>query len=356
MNFRTPTEQDIHTAFEQGEAAVRDLVYALATQIAVLVQHVTKQGEALQALPAQLAQNSRNRSKPPSSDGYGKGKRTESLRKSGEKPNGGQPGHEGHTLSASDEPDRIEMHGVEQCAHCQASLVGIKVAGYEERQVFDMPTLRMEVTAHRAEIKGCPACGHPSRGPFPDTVTHTGQYGPTVATWASYFTKYHHIPVERTTEIFDDLVQHRVSEATVWKASEQLDTCIAPATAAVQEPWRAAAVWHVDESGMRVEGKLHWLPVASTDTLTPDEVHAKRGHEAMEAAGMLGAFRGTAVHDHWTPYVRSTGCEHALCHAHHLRELQCIDKQYHQPWANDMADLLREMKAAVDKTPAPAVS
>ena len=175
MNFRTPTDQDIHTAFEQGEVAVRDLVYALATQIEALMQLVTKQGEALQALQARLAKDSRNSSKPPSSDGYRKVKRTESLRKSGEKPNGGQPGHEGHTLSASDAPDRIEMHGVEQCARCQASLVGIEVAGYAERQVFDIPAIRIEVTAHRAEIKVCPACGHQSTGPFPDAVTHAVQ-------------------------------------------------------------------------------------------------------------------------------------------------------------------------------------
>jgi transposase len=244
------------------------LVYALATQSEVLVQHVTKQGEAFQALQARLAKNRHNRSKPPSSDGYGKVKRTESLRKSGEKPNGGQPGHDGHTLSASDEPDGIEMHGVEQCAHGQASLVGIKVAGYEERQVCDMPTLRMEVTAHRAEINVCPACGHPSTGRLPDTVTHPGHYGPTVATWAAYFTNDHHIPVERTTEILEDLVPHRVSEATVLKAAEPLDTCMAPATAAVKEPWRAAAVLPVDASGMRGEGKLHGRPVASTDPLT----------------------------------------------------------------------------------------
>jgi transposase len=129
MNFRTPTEQDIHTALEQGEAAVRELVYALATQLEVLVPHMTKQGEALQALQARLAKHRRNSSKPPSRDGYGKGKRTERLRKSGEKPNGGQPGHDGHTWSASDEPDRIERHGVAQCAQGQASWVGIKVAG-----------------------------------------------------------------------------------------------------------------------------------------------------------------------------------------------------------------------------------
>src|SRR6266852_939604 len=235
MNFHLPTDEAIHRACEQGEAAVLALFHEVAAQVAELAQQLAQQGAGLHELQARLAKSSRTSSKPPSSDGYGKVKRTESLRKSGEKPNGGQPGHEGHTLSASDEPDRIEMHGVEQCAHCQASLVGIKVAGYEERQVFDIPTLRIEVTAHRAEIKVCPACGHPSIGPFPDTVTHTVQYGPTVATWASYFTNYHHIPVERTTEIFDDLVQHRVSEATVLKASEELSALIEPSTEAVKE-------------------------------------------------------------------------------------------------------------------------
>src|SRR5216683_6611192 len=142
MNFQMPTDEEIHTAFEQGEAAVMALFHDVAAQVTELAQQLAKQGAILHELQARLAKSSRNSSKPPSSDGYGKVKRTESLRKSGEKPNGGQPGHEGHTLSASDEPDRIEMHGVEQCAHCQASLVGIKVAGYEERQVFDIPTLR----------------------------------------------------------------------------------------------------------------------------------------------------------------------------------------------------------------------
>src|SRR5713226_6333850 len=355
MNFRMPTNEDIHTAFEQGEAAVMALFHEVATQVAELAQQLAKQGEVLQEVQACLTKTSRNSSKPPSSDGYGKVKRTESLRKSGDKPNGGQPGHDGQTLMASEHPDRTLTHEVPSCAHCQASLQGVEVVGYEERQVFDIPAIRIEVTAHRAEIKVCPACGRANKGPFPKAVTQAVQYGPTVNTWASYFTNEHHIPVERTTEIFADLVQHRVSEATVLKASEQLDRCIEPSTEAVKGMLRNAEVLHVDESGLRVTGKLHWLHVASTDRLTSYEVHTKRGHEAMEDAGILGAFTGTAVHDHWKPYFKYDTCTHALCNAHHLRELRFIDTQYQQAWAKDMTALLLAIKAAVHATPAPAM-
>ena len=355
MNFRMPTDDAIHTAFKKGEAAIMELFHNVADQMTALAQQLAKQGEVLHELQTRLAKSSRNSSKPPSSDGYSKVKRTESLRKSGDKPNGGQPGHDGQTLLAVEHPEQTLTHEVPSCAHCQASLQGIAVVGYEERQVFDIPAIRIEVTAHRAEIKVCPACGHLSKGTFPDAVTQAVQYGSTVQTWASYFTNHHHIPVERTTEIFADLVQHRVSEATVLKASEELSALIEPATEAVKKLLHDSEVLHVDESGLRVKGQLHWLHVASTAELTHDEVHTKRGHEAMEDAGMLGAFRGTAVHDHWKPYFTYDKCAHALCNAHHLRELRFIDTQYQQAWANDMAELLLEIKAAVAATPEPAM-
>jgi transposase len=356
MNFRMPTDEDIHTAFEQGEAAVMALFHEVVPQVAELVQQLAKQGAVLQELQARLAKTRRNSSKPPGSDGYGKVKRTDSLRKLGDKPKGGQPGHDGQPLMASDHPERILTHEVPSCAHGQASLQGVEVGGYEERQVFDIPVIRIEVTAHRTQIKVCPACGRVHQGAFPEAVTQAVQYGPTVHTWASYFTNQHHMPVERTTEIFADLVQHRVSEATVLKASEHLERCIEPSTEAVKGMLRDAEVLHVDESGLRVLGKLYWLHVACTERLTSYEGHAKRGQEAMDDAGILGAFRGTAVHDHWKPYCKYNECDHALCNAHHLRELRFIDQQYQQTWANDMAELLREIKAAVEATPEPAMS
>ena len=350
MNFHMPTDEAIHTAFEEGEASVMALFHEVATHVTALAQQLAKQGEVLQALQSRLAKTSRNSSKPPSSDGYSKVKRTESLRKSGNKPNGGQPGHEGQTLMASEYPDQVVPYEVLTCVHCQASLAETESVGYEERQVFDIPAIRIAVTAHRAEIKVCAACGSATKGAFPEAVTQAVQYGPMVQTWASYFTNQHHIAVDRTTEIFEDLVQHRVSEGTVLRASEHLDRCIAPSTEAVKGLLRDAEVLHVDESGLRVTGKLYWLHVASTDSLTSYEVHAKRGQEAMEDAGILGEFTGTAVHDHWKPYFKYDACDHALCNAHHLRELRFIDKQYQQPWADDMAELLLEIKVAVEGT------
>lgn len=166
MYFRMPTDEEIHLTFEKGEAAVRDLFHALASQVEELAKQLAQQAEALRALQARQAQNSRNSSKPPSSDGYKKAQRTQSLRKSGNKRNGGQPGHDGHTLQAAEHPDHTEMHTADICGHCQASLLEIAPTGYEERQVFDIPAMHIAVTSHRAEIKRCPQCGAQTKGAF----------------------------------------------------------------------------------------------------------------------------------------------------------------------------------------------
>ena len=352
MQFSKPTRAAIHAAYAEGEEAVVALFDDLCQQVEALAVVLSQQGEAIQALQGRLSKNSRTSSKPPSSDGYKKAKRTHrtaSLRPRGEKPTGGQEGHEGHRLDFSEHPDHTQTHEVATCPHCQLSLRAVEVVGCEERQVFDIPAIRIEVTAHRAQIKVCPRCGQESKGVFPSGVTQSTQYGRGVQTWASYLTHQHFIPLERTTQIFEDLLNHRLCEATVLQAGQALDRGVAPSTEAIKEHLKSSEVVHLDESGLRVVGKLHWLHVTSTDQRTHYEVHGKRGQEAMDAIGILENFSGRAVHDHWTPYFQYD-CDHALCNAHHLRELHYLEKQYQQPWAASMAKLLGRIHKAVEET------
>jgi transposase len=206
------------------------------------------------------------------------------------------------------------------------------------------------VTEHQAEIKGCPECGKTSRGKFPEGVEQAVQYGPRLKATAVYLTQYQLLPLQRTKELFFDVFSHGLSEGTLGHATAECFGKLAAAEDAIKERIRQSAVAHFDETGLRVEAQTHWLHVAGTSELTHYAVHAKRGTEAMDAIGILPGFGGTAVHDHWKPYFHYA-CAHALCNAHHLRELTAVHEQYEQAWGKAMIELLLEAKAAVDASP-----
>lgn len=332
---------------EQFDALDGDRQFALFVSMR---EDISRMAGEIQSLRDQLSKNSRNSGKPPSSDGYAK-PAPKSQRERGKRKSGGQPGHKGHTLRQVCDPDHVVLHRVVACLDCARDLDGVRLTRIEKRQVFDLPPARIEVTEHQGEVKRCPGCGSLARGMFPSEATQATQYGPGVRAVAAYLNSYQLLPLSRIVELFGDLFGHRPSESVILNASKRVYAQIRPSLDAIVAQWTAADVIHCDETGLRVDGKLCWLHTAGTPRLTWFAPHRRRGAEAMRSLGILPAFRGCAVHDGWKSYFTFDECAHALCNAHHLRELRFVKEQYGQTWAGGMWVLLREMHAVVKAAP-----
>jgi transposase len=323
-----------------------DLILKLSEENLFFRKELQKALERIKALEGQLSKNSRNSSKPPSSDGLNKPK-PKSLRQKGQRKTGGQNGHAGKTLNQVENPDVVVTHTAELCETCLTSLVEVAPLGFERRQEFDLPAIQPIVTEHQAEIKTCPHCGCQTKGKFPEGITQPVQYGPRVKATASYLSHYQLLPYARLQELFEDVFKLPLSEGTLFNVNKVCYEKLEEYEIHVKQLLIKSPVVHFDESGLRVMKKLNWLHVASTENLTHYEMHKKRGLDAMEAIGILPKFKGRAVHDHWKPYFHY-GNKHGLCNGHHLRELTYHEEQYSQQWAAQLKDCLLESKKEVD--------
>ncbi len=347
-------------AYQQGADAVvrlvEDLVATLAEQVASVVARVTvleAENAELRAenaeLRGRLGTDSHNSSKPPSSDGPGSTPRPKSRREPSGRQPGGQPGHVGQTLRQVETPDAIVVHPPLACRGCGQRLDEAPVVRRERRQVLDLPPVRVQVTEHQAETRRCTGCGVETSGQFPGGVEAPAQYGTGVASLAVYLNQEQLLPEERTCRVLAEVFDCPISEATLERAVGTCHAALAAVEAAIKQGVTEAEVAHFDETGARLGGKRFWLHVASTARLTFYATHPKRGREAMDALGVLPAFRGRAVHDGLTSYGQYQDCTHALCNAHHLRELTFVEEQLKQAWASDLKTLLLEIKQAVDE-------
>lgn len=317
--------------------AERDAVIA---ELRVVVTELTAR---VAALEARLGADSSNSSQPPSAEGLRK-KPATPRRRGGRK--GKQPGDPGRHLAQVADPDEIIDHAPDRCHGCAARLDDADVVGVARRQVFDIPPLRLRVTEHRVQSVRC-GCGQVTAAGFPDEARSPACYGPGVRAIICYLAVYQHLPVDRTARLLADLLGAPVSTGTVAAVAGQARQRVMPAVEVIRARLIAAGVLHVDETGARVAGRLHWVHVASTGLYTLLTVHARRGKAATDAAGVLPAFQGVAVHDGWAPYRRYTDVAHGLCNAHHLRELQAAAEAGHD-WAEHLADVLRYAHRQVD--------
>src|SRR3954470_19794572 len=332
----TPTLAELIDALRRDVDSLRADNAALCQENATIRQENAALKQQVVDLRRRLDKNSSNSSKPPSSDGLKKPPRVlKSLRGRSGKASGGQVGHKGDTLRPMDKPDRIECHTATACRHCKACLTAAMVMSVERRQVFDLPQPRLEVTEHRASVYRCHHCSGVTKAAFPDAVTAHVQYGPRLRAAAVYLNVQQLIPEDRVCEAVADLFAAASlcpASVVAWtaKAAEAPAPVVAHIAAQV-----VAKVRHLDETGFRIGGKTRWLHSASTTVYTHYRVGETRGDVPRTMAD------GVIVHDHFKAYYALRGAQHALCNAHHLRELQALIEIEREPWASVMHALLR---------------
>jgi transposase len=239
------------------------------------------------------------------------------------------------------------LHRTECCEGCGGDLAGSPIVESQSRQVFDLPDgPRLRCVEHWIQRRRCDYCGHLTSSAFPAEPKAPVCYGPRIRAMGVYLVSYQHLPFVRAAEILSDWAGATVSvgslQAFVAAGAEGLDEFLEEARCQLER----VGVAHFDETGGRIDGELSWIHCASSETLTLYTAHEKRGRDGIDAAGVLPGFRGIAVHDGWAPYRVYENPRHALCGAHHLRELVCAEEQG-QGWACAMSALLLDVKDAV---------
>jgi transposase len=334
-----PSDEDL----VRENVELRALVTALGARLDALERENAE-------LKRRLEQNSRNSSKPPSSDSpFAKPAPKSLRRKSGRKP-GGQQGHQGSTLAQVADPDEWVRHEPGPCSGCGADLAGTPEVGMERRQVFDLPPITVRVTEHQLVVRRC-SCGATTCGRAPDGVVAPVQYGPRITAIILYLYVGQFLTKKRTAAALAELFGTPVSEGTVATMTRRAADGLGDFLSLLGDRIAEAEVAGFDETGLRVAGALHWVHCARTDKYTLITCHPKRGRAGIDDAGVLGRFRGVAVHDAWAPYDTYLDVEHQLCCAHALRELQAVTDTAPVDadwcWAGQIADALTAMQQLV---------
>jgi len=324
---------DIQATIEKAQAVVREdkqMSAATKSMFEILILVIT-------LLVNRLGLNSTNSSKPPSTD---PNRKRQTREKTGRKP-GGQMGHVGTTLQKVENPDRVEEIKVDRR---KLPAGQYRQVGFETRQVFDIDISRI-VTEYRAQVleneNGCQFVAS-----FPKGVDKAVQYGNGIKAHSVYMSQFQLVPYNRIQDHFSDQIQVPVSEGSIFNFNKEAYHLLGDFENRAKSKLVEADLAHADETGINIGGKRHWLHGLSDDLWTLYYPHEKRGTDAMDEMGVLPGFKGILCHDHWKPYY-TYNCTHALCNAHHLRELTRVWEQDGQKWALEMKTFLETINQKV---------
>lgn len=292
--------------------------------------------------------NSSNSSKPPSSDGYSKPAPKSLRKKSGRKP-GGQPGHEGHGLGKiiADRVDE-ERHYPKQCMECPCFAECIsRMRATGTGHIYETETVIVD-KQHTAYSIMCPQIKKMLRGELPEEVRSSQQYGDSVKAHLIGQWSIGVSSMKRACELAESHIDRIISEGTASTIISDFAKKCEKLALRIREHLSKCKVKGADETGLRANGKLHWLHVVCNEKATYLYADAKRGFDAINNDGLLLDCSGTLVHDCWSPYFKLGNVNHAICLQHIQRELEgaLLTKKDGSDMFKKLEDLLLEMRKA----------
>ncbi len=281
--------------------------------------------EALEAdnqkLREQIRQNSRNSSKPPSSDS---GRRKAAKPPAGRKP-GGQPGHAGATreIVPPEKVDEVVDQDPESCANCGAPLMAAVRIDADVRQIVETPEFKAFVREFRLWKKRCPKCGGFTRGKLP-SGSPKGAFGPRIQATAAMLSGRFRLSRREVKALMGLLAGVEMSLGSVQACCESASKAMAQAHEDLHAEVKAASAVHADETGFGRCGDLRmWLWNATSGLTEVFRLLPGRGGD--QARDLLGeGFSGILHRDRWKPYEHLPGARSQLCHAHLRRHFQAM--------------------------------
>jgi transposase len=322
--------------------ALRQQVESLQSEVSGLRDALDKAEDRAARLAAMLKKDSSTSDKPPSTDpDFNKAKAESNKEKSG-KNVGGQPGHKGHNLSPSPNPDIVidKMPPV-ACPCCGEKV--ISDGRYESRQIFDVE-INIKVTEERAHSGYCGGCGKRVDGEFSVGFNGPVGYGPSVRAIVAALNADANVPVHQVVRFLSSLTDGviNMSDGTVVNIVADLAARLDETVQDIIKALASCGVLNVDETGVRICGKLTWLQIICSEKFSLYGRNSTRGTLNDEMDGLLLLFTGILVHDHLSSYYGYTHVSHGECNVHVLRYLKAVAEIMKHPWAKKMADLLKE--------------
>jgi transposase len=323
----------------------------LLKKLQATIEVQAKTNAALEArilvLEAEIAllknkKNSNNSSIPPSQD-QNRPKPNQSLRVPTERKPGGQPGHDGTTLTCSSVVDEIIKHSPCSCSCCGTDLSNNPEVLVSSRQLLDIPAIALKCIEHQVYKKQC-SCGHTMQGSYPQHVAHTVQYGPNVEALVGYLHARQYLPYGRMQEFLKDVMGLPLSVGGISNILNRLAKKAMPMYDKIKECVEQATCIGADETGVNINGKNHWAWTWQNKDLTYIVCAASRGYQTIKEAFTNGLPKAILVHDRWPSHFLMVAKGHQICTAHLLRDLNYINELYKNEcqWAKAFKTLLQD--------------